>query len=208
MYTGWYGDAAEHIRRFIHARKKWISEISSCRYKTLDCLQRRNANAKCALHGVLVAKSSSNRGPKPDTHFGCSASRKAFLPLRIETTQTSSGGPSEPQWRSALPCAAAHLPAGARGKLAPARRALPRRAARLHLGHAILLTSAISLLRTGSSAGASSAEARAPPAGSGRGRVGEEEGEGGGPDPAGRGREEGRCVVARPGHRCSRRPWP
>ena len=39
-----------------------------------------------------------------------------------------------PQWRSALPRAAAHLPAGASGELPPARRALPRAAAHLPAG--------------------------------------------------------------------------
>jgi hypothetical protein len=30
----WYRDAAELYHGFIGARKKWISEISSCQYKT------------------------------------------------------------------------------------------------------------------------------------------------------------------------------
>ena len=30
--TGWYGDAAKFICGFTSTRKKWISEISSCRY--------------------------------------------------------------------------------------------------------------------------------------------------------------------------------
>ena len=38
-------------------------------------------------------KSPSNERPKPDTHSGYSASRKAILRLRRETTQTCSGGP-------------------------------------------------------------------------------------------------------------------